>query len=416
MRLFIILISMMVGFTLPAHAQIIRDNDVLSIKTRTAMDPDGQPLGIRAGTFLFHPYISAGTEYDDNIFRTNTNTEQDIIYILNPRLEIKSDWNLHELRFETDANFGIYQNNENEAYEDYIAELSARYDIAYNTYLFSELSYRRLHEDRGSPDDVRGDEPTEYNLYHGELSFTRALGKIKFFVAGLIQKYEFEDARSNGTVIDNSVRDRQENEIQTRIGYAFRPNYEIYARAHYTDIEYDQTSIFDRSSDEYDLRIGTDLKLSRKLKANIYGGYITRDYEGQFAGLDDFNYGADLIWNLTDITSLEAYVDREVFETTSVTGTLFSGYLKTSTGFNISHAFRRNIIGEFHLDYENDDYIGGGSTSREDDIYRVGTDLDIGINRNASLSLEYDYIERDSNIQTANFTNNVVGLTFRVKF
>lgn len=417
MRKFLILITCLIAGATPrpANAQLLPDDNVTSIKGRFTNAPDYQPLGARAGTFLIHPFLTTGAAYESNIFRTANNEESDFIYTVNPGVEVKSDWNLHSLQFLTSADFGLYQDNSDEDYEDYEAVLTGRYDITYNTYLYSQLSYERLHEDRGSPDDVRGDEPTEYDRYMARVAFNRSLGKLRLLLNQLTTKYEFENTSVSGTPVNNSVRDRTEKLYQARLGYEYFPNYEAYILGSYKDIDYDVANTVDRSSDGYDLRVGTAVDLSGKVKGDVYAGYLDREYSAPFQDLSEANYGASLIWNLNGITSIKAGLDRQVYETTSTSGPLYSGYLKTSGNVSVEHSFSYETLAEAYITYEQDEFIGG-NTKREDDIAKVGLDFYYRPNRNIEFKAGYEFSERDSNIQNADYKNNTVLLSLSVKF
>ena len=57
-----------------------------------AQDDPYEPLGIRAGAFLVFPSIDTGLTYDDNVFATKNDTDDDFIFTLRPEITAESQW------------------------------------------------------------------------------------------------------------------------------------------------------------------------------------------------------------------------------------------------------------------------------------------------------------------------------------
>ena len=49
-----------------------------------------EPLGIRAGSFLIYPTLSVSEAYDDNVFATDNDTEDDWITLISPRVRAQA--------------------------------------------------------------------------------------------------------------------------------------------------------------------------------------------------------------------------------------------------------------------------------------------------------------------------------------
>jgi len=388
---------------MPALAQVINtDDEVISVKDQ--LDPELLALGIRAGGLVIRPGITVEEVYEDNIFRTPNNEQSDFITEVKPEIRVTTDWNLHQIELRASGDLGYYADNDSEDYEDYTAVISGRYDITYETYIDGQLRRERRHQRRDSPEDVGGDEPTVYDRNIAEVGFTRALGRVKFSTDGRYTEYDFDNTKRSGVTIDNSTRNRDEKRGSVRVGYEFTPGYEAFVSGAADRKDYDVSGVSDRSSAGYDVRVGTAVNVSGKVRGDVYVGHMARDYERGFKNIDAVNYGGEVLWNATGLTSLRAALKREIFETT---GGGVSGYLRTGGKVSAEHALRRNVILEAYGGYDEDDFEGT-ATTREDETTRAGVAAQYRPARGVAVRLGMDYTQRESNVSSANYDNTRV--------
>ncbi len=387
--------------------------DIISVKQR--WDPDQQPLGIRVpGMFLLHPSIELREIYDDNIFRTPSNRQSDLISVIKPGALLKSDWARHGLQFRAEGAFGRYLDNDSENYEDYLIEGKGRLDIVYDTYLEAVVRHEHLHEVRSDPDDVRGLEPTEFDITTERLNFIRELGRLKLYTYARHAAYDFDDVQGASGIIDNDLRDRDVIDYQAKFAYEFIPNYEAFVQATLNHRRYDDTSMSNRDSDGFEASTGTEINLTGKVKGSAFVGYMEQDYGDGFEDIDSINFGGSLLWDITGMTTLYAAVEREALETTFSST---SGYIRTSYGLTLEHALMRNLFLDATLKYLNDDFVAIPSVvEREDDTYFASLGMDYLPLRGMRLRLGYDYATRDSNQNAQDYTNNRVLGSFRYTY
>ncbi len=399
----------------PASFAQSAGDSVEIIGIREQVQPDYDALGVRTGAFLTRPALSVQEKWDDNIYRRPLAEESDFITVVQPEIVTRSDWNLHEVQFAASGTFGRHTDNSDEDYSDYSAGFGGRYDITYETYLTGAVQYDHLHEDRSSPDDVNGDEPTAYDRTTAKIGFRRGLARVKLDINGTFRSFSFDDSERGGTVIDNSGRDRKQYRGDVRLAYEYKPGYEIFVRAARDVRRYDETDITDRSSEGYETRAGASIAISGKTKGEIYGGYMEQDFEGAFEDIGAASYGGSLLWNVTGLTTLYADVNREILDTNSAVS---SGYIRTLGTVGIDHALRRNIILGAEAGYNEDDFIGAsaGTGERQDETWRAGLSAEYRPFRGGTMEVGYDYTERDSNLPSAVFTNNRLMAGIKLEF
>lgn len=371
-------------------------------------NPDYAPLGVRYGTFVGYGGLAASEIYDDNIFRTQSKIS-DLITTIQPALLVKSDWNLHKINMGAMGNFGLHRDQTDEDYSDYNVFTSGQYDIAYETFLSALLSYSHQHEDRGSPEDTDGDKPLVFNTARYGMGFTRKLGYIHAQVDAQRDQIRFESSSLNGAPIDNDFRNRNENSLHARIAYAFIPGYELFTSATFRKNDYLLEGPLDRSSTGYDVDAGIAIDLTGKLLADIYGGYLYRDYKANFENASDSFFGASLEWQATPLTSIRIATNKIIYETT-VSGS--SGSIRSRHRLDVKHSPLYNLDLTGALGWDEYEYLGA-TPQRTDKLYRAEAGADYKIGRGFSVGVAYNYRKRDSDIDAHVYDDNRAMISFK---
>src|SRR5690606_20796397 len=151
-----------------------------------------------------------------------------------------------------------------------------------------------------------------------------------------------------------------------------------------------------RNSEGFELTVGTSIDISGKSKGEVFVGYLKQEYESSdLENIQSPTFGANILWNVTQLTSLIVGVTRSVEETV-ISGS--SGYLGTGYEVIIEHELLRSFIARAGFSFNTNDYQGGTNVVRKDDIGLVKIETKYLINRNLSLRLGYQYERRDSNL------------------
>jgi hypothetical protein len=368
--------------------------------------PDYEPLGVRAGGFVLFPQVELGEAYNDNIFADPDDEEDDFITVLSPEVAARSDWGRHALNLRTGADAGFYLDNDDENFLDGFALVDGRLDVVRETYIFGGLGWRHRHEDRGSPDDVRGEEPTEYDLYSANLGVFRGRGRISARVNGNVDRFDFHDVdAAGGTEINQDDRDRFQYVLSGQVGYEYLPETEAFVRVTGRVRNYDQISDtgIDRDSLGYAAVVGTDLDFTGKVSGEVFVGYQHTTYDDEVLNdIDGLAAGAAVLWNITGLTSLRGTLDVTTEETTQAGA---SGFLSTRAGAAIEHELMRNVLLGAGVTLGRDDYEG---IDRQDDILIGSLTARYLINRNFYAGAELTHRTRESDFSAADFSQNVI--------
>ncbi|MGH8628795.1 MAG: outer membrane beta-barrel protein, partial [Gammaproteobacteria bacterium] len=319
------------------------------------------------------------------------------------------------------AAIGRYADQTDEDFEDFSVGTNGRLDITQRAKLRAGVSYDRLHEGRGSPDDVRrrsaAVEPTIFDVGSAFLTYQQWLGRFLLESGGEVDRLGYDNVGTeDGGIIINDDRDRTMIAGNLKIGYEFMPGYTAFARGEVDYRRYDNlccdASLVDRDSEGYLIEVGTDFDVTAVLFGDVAIGYRSQDYDDpSFDTVGDVAGRASLTWNPTGLTTVSALINRgEVIETTqSGSAAIF----ETEGRVTVDHELLRNLLLQAAVSVSDEDYQ---DIDRSDTYVRAGFGAKYLMNRYVQLDLSYNYLNLGSDVQGADFTNNTVflGALFRI--
>lgn len=370
---------------------------------------DHAPLGIRAGSFLVIPKVELQETYNDNIYATTNNEQSDFVTTARAEVAARSNWSRHALNAVARGDVRRYADNTDENQENYLVATDGRIDVMRNTSVGGGISYAEDHEDRGDPNTIGSpSEPVKYNTTLARIGAYRGLGKANARIDSEVKNLKFENGTSTtGSLINNSVRDRNEYTQSLRLGYRLTDTFEGFVRGSIDSRVYDNKA-FNRSNHGQAYTAGTSFDVSGKTKGEVFAGMAKRNYSDTTRPeISEPVWGGKVTWNATDLTSVIGSVDRGIEETT-IAGS--SGFVSTDYRVAVEHALTRDILLKGNVGYMNNEYQGSAAAQREDDVMTAGIGVDYWMSRIFKAGLGYTYSDRDSNVTGGDFSRNAVML------
>ena len=368
------------------------------------------PLGIRAGAFLIYPSLSVAEEYNDNVFATDNNTDDDLITVVSPSNRAESNFSRHRLGFAAGADVGIHLNEEDEDYQDFFVSTDGRLDITRQNFFDGLLQFARGHDSRDDPED-EGDrsEVQTFNRYGSELSFTQLFNRINFRLTGRAVRTAYEES-------DEADRDRWIYDALLRTGYFVSPRITAFVEGRYNVEKRDRNEDFggvERDSQGWGASVGAEVDLTNLLVGEFSVGYREQSFEQD--GFDDQNgvgYGIDLTYTPTLLTTVRLGGGGD-FRPTSSSGSDAESNFRSTADLGIDHELLRNVVLNADAGYTRDDFSG---TDRTDDTIDLGAGASYLITRNFSINGGYVFTKRWSDDSDEEFNRNVirVGVTARL--
>ena len=377
--------------------------------------PEIDPLGIRMGGFVFFPQLGVATKYDDNIFATKTDEIDDTIYLLQPQIALRSNWNNHALNFIAGAEAAYYNENDSEDYVDSFIGAEMRLDASRDGQLSAAIMYSKLHQGRDSPDEENGVEPTEYTLLAADAGYAHDFGFLSVEIGAALDRYDYDNNRlADNTPIINDDRDRDQKEGSLRLGIDVSEAVELFVRGTYFVASYvDEADEFgrDRDSTGYEAVAGAAFDLTGVTFGEIFAGYRAQDPDDPaFDTIEGPQYGGAISWNPSGLTTVKGEVVRLVEETTEADA---PGYFSTTANLTLDHELLRNLILGAGIGYSTRKYDG---IDRDDSSRHGRLSAKYMMNRHLYVSLNYNYADLDSNIDNEDYTKNVVMLRLQAQY
>ena len=379
--------------------------------------PGPEPLGFELGSFVLYPDIVVAEYWDDNIFATDIpliREEEDWVTVIAPSLDIRSQWQRHAFNVKLDADLARYAENESENSDDYRASAEGRYDFSQQSNFFGGALHMRDHEERSSPDDVAGFEPTVYHdtrLYAGVV---HGMGDFGLRAGATLKHLDFDDTPSIFGLIDNDDRDRNETNVGVRVNYSVNDEITAYVQGtgdfrRYSD-PFDAFG-FDRDSTGYRAGAGLVYRLPGRFSAEGFLGHMRQNYDDpSFKRPSTVAFYGNAAYKVTDSTTIYAWADRSIEETT-----LFGSpaYLYTGAGLSVDHYLRGDLVVTARASWENSDFY---QSPRSDDDYDMGVTLKYFLSRRYFVAGDYRFQHRDSTINLVGYDRNQVFLRVGAQF
>jgi hypothetical protein len=417
MKLFSTCVILFLGIGLfagqPVWSQDIARNETVANRARPELDPSGVPIG----AFRLFPQLAITYERNSNIFADGLTELSDVIYVVSPEFELRSDWNNHAVDLGASADISRFSDFEGEDHSDLDVWASGRLDISRSAFLAGSVAHSTRHEGRDSADDVRGEKRTRFDIDSIAVSYQLRPGLRKFraLFEAEFANLDFDDVLDAEITINNDDRDRKQVHGTMRIGYDALPTNSFFFQASVESTEYDSQfddDGFERSSDGYELAIGSTLDYSGVTFGDVFLGYRSRRYDDQrYEKIDGLSFGAEVAWNLSGLTTITVSGSRTVESTTIVDA---AGIQATKFRLGVQHELLRNLILSLAWTTGQDDYRG---IDRKDDNDTTAIGARYLMNRRVELVLGYTHRRRDTTPDTTDgftFSRDVYRATIEV--
>jgi len=397
-----------------------------AVKPGATITPSGTPF--QAGSFLVYPEFDTTWFYDNNIYSTNTATVSDHAWIYSPAIWVQSNWVKHALNFHAASDYTRYETYGAEDSDDYRISGEGRYDFSADTNVYAGAHFSQDHEDRESPSAQNGLTPTKYlqRRYYG--GFFRQIDKFSFRIAGTAQHLNYKDVNfiTGGgavSIINNDDRDRWQYTGGIRLAYEVSPRLEPYLQIAFDNRRYDEAIDdlgYSRDSDGQRYLAGLRMNLPQKIKLDAFAGWMKQDYsDSRLKDVSAPVAGAALQWAAGDRTTVSAYLDRTVEETT-VTRTPSPGVVEVSSSFvntyasaGVEHRFTDKLSLRLNGSVSRVAYEG---LSRTDEYTGATIGGVYRLHRNLFLDMNLTERKLNSSIPTEDFSKRMIFVRVAIPF
>lgn len=384
--------------------------------------PDYSPVGARIGDFFLYPSAEAEEFWDSNVFASDGHEKSDFFTSLRPAASLLSDWGSSALNFLANAEVRRYATQVGDNQTNYDFVTNGRLDILHGEYLSGAMGFQNAHEARTSPSSVPGQiHPTEYQQSSGRLKYVRERGIVGLQANAGVDYFSYDNALTNsGALLRESDLNRVQVHGGPRVTYEIAPGYHAFIAGDANTRIYQST--FDvngikRSSHGFEVDVGTAFQITPLITGEAFVGYLQQNYDdARLSSIHSPGFGGNLLWNVTQATSIRAKVSRTVEEVdlfgTTATATVTS-FLQTQAGVSLEQEVLRNVLLTAGASLTSQNFQG---TTRTDNIAEGDLGISYLLNRMWSAGLDASYQSRTSNVSNVSYNRALIGAKLRLQY
>lgn len=356
---------------------------------RAAFQPEGLPLG----GFRVYPQMRVTETYNDNIVYGSPQRLADLIFVVAPTVDIRSQWSRNELdaqAFVTASRYAKYGIENNETYG---VRGNEKVDLSHGLTLQAAAGYGHLVVQQGTPEDALNTSTfAQFDEADYSADLRKQFNRIGVTVGGTAATYRYDPVDVAGVSVDQHYRDRNTASLNGRLDYQYSAITTLFATGSINQMRYtNAASLIDRSSNGFTALVGAQFNISQLLIGQASVGYISQRFRNPaFPDFHGIDYSLDLTYAVTALTSFHLTGSR------TLTGSAISqvaGVLASQVKLSVEHELLRNFLLSASFGYNGYEYRGINLNLNRFDY---GLGMRYKINRLFSCALSYDRVSQSS--------------------
>lgn len=366
------------------------------------------------------PFIYARVTADDNVFRAETNPQNDIITRLGGGVDVDVPVSRQRFLGSLHGEQALYKENTN--LDHRTGEARALWKWVVGSRWSGDLSYRYLNT------IATFDEPDQLgqrivSSARRDRTDTRAFGSASFLLTPdweLVGSYAADTTRiQNRPQVDNDTGTlsgelRAALGPRTRLGARLSQSVSdfLYLEAVDDRLVSNDYTAYNASGTFYWQGTGKSSLTARIGVTNVQHQQATsRDVTSEA-------YRGDYMWAVTAATELNFAIWRDANNREEVAGVVVSQGAEFRPAWRVTEILNLSAQALYEtIDFEGSmNYAEDGGGTRTDDVTRLAATLTYDITRMTSLSLIYATVDRESNKSGSSYTYNALTLAGRMNF
>lgn len=386
-----------------ASAQEIRSLSPLQLPR-----PGYESHPLQLGPVSVQPELVVTETYDDNVFATARNKEDDFVTSVSPTVNLSAGRGKLELNGRLSATVTEFADHEKEGSTTFGGNADARYALDRANQVAASVSYARLTESRADPESTRGQDesPATYDAMSGAVSYAYRRNRLGISVGAAAGHVDY-------TSDDESDRDRYSYSGNVRATLTVTPRFDAFVEAYAERRDFVDTvdrSGLDRDALLAGFYVGTVIAIASKWSGEVGVG-LFRTYNDDDALPDFTGIGTrgSLTWSITPRTAVTAGFAREDMPTVTPGA---SGLIESRVTLRLEQEIRHNLIASAEVGYLRDDYQ---ERNRQLSAVSGQVKAEYLINRNVSAIFSAGYAERTADIAEDEYDRFTTSIALRFK-
>jgi hypothetical protein len=397
-------------FTDPDERREIPPEDM---PVRTRQQPGYEPVGIRAGSWMFNPSLISGGFFDSNVFSSNTTKQSDVAAVFQPTLRAHTLWERHGLDLKFDTQSTVYRETSSLNQTNVSLKGNGWIDVAHDLAVLGSFQIAHLNEGVGTlSSPVNAIAPTPYDLFSGDLTVRKTFNRLTTSAGISAESYDYGATRAqDGSIINQDARDGQIYTVHGRVDYAFSPVLGWFAGAEGNQRNVRGTPGQPLDSQGYRALSGFTVGFTNLISGEFGAGYVRQQFDNLAIGtIEGPAYRAMLTWRPTRLLDVHFRAEQIVTQTADTSAT---GVLANAVQLGLDYELRRNVVVSLAGGYEHERFFG---QARRDTVLSTDARIKYVMNRYGAISLYHRYTDRSSDIPAFSFDKHQVGINVTAQF
>jgi hypothetical protein len=359
--------------------------------------------------FKITPFVSERVEYESNVFQTERGPKDDGISKTIPGFVLELPLGRHKLDLGFRTEILRYFNLTNQDTEHYFVLGNLLLDFPGGLKMGLKEDFARTSDPPGT--ELTGRIGSTTNVLAPSIEY----GFARRYALGFEYVFTHVNFDHNSGV---ETLDRDEHTFGVTGFYKIQPKTDLLLNVGYGFKDFDTAT--NRDVQRYFVTTGIRGELSSRLTSTFRVGYEIRDPEhGDVGAYKGFIVGGDFVWRPTERTRIVLVTERSVQESIFQTNQIYIGNQVT---LSAEHFLTRKLLLSGRLFGATNDYFekarqtNGRFAWRYDIIGAASVGIEYVIQRWLTVSADYTYTRRESNFDTFDFRNDIVGAKVTLSF
>ena len=375
-----------------------------------------QPKGMEFGKFLVLPSAELEEGWNSNVYATASNVKGDTFTEFKPELKLRSRFDQHALNMDASADAIRFNRLSSDNRVDGQLFVNGRYDLSRTSEINGSVLGAMGHEDRTSPDNANGKEPTPTRTLDANVGAATRGSQVT--ASGNLEgaRYLFGNVNTSGGIpLLFSRRDRTEATVTAKGGYEFRPSYSAQLEASGNTRQYDSRLDMDgyrRDSVGYHLRTGVGIEVNDLIRGEFLMGWFQQSYKDpRLTNPQGVSLQATFNWTPSRLLLIVPSLSRSPEETTRIGA---SAMVHDNATLLVRYEYLPDVLitNTAALSYDEFSGLGGNNALTVEEHLRVM----YAFTRQWLLGAHVDYMHKDSDAAQFSFDQTKAGLVAKVQF
>jgi len=352
----------------------------------------------------FYPNIELDAGYDDNVRRTERNTDSSTFGKVKPELQWVGSVGKHLVRFGYQGDYAKFFDASSEDYDDHFVGGDLTLDLTPKFKVHGGVAYRQGHEDRSTQSGGKWRDPNTWDQWSAKVEALYGRRIATMQIGGSYAHHDRDYTNNNQSFRDNTA------DILTLIAYYnIGPKTRLLIEPSVTDYDYPNS---DTDNTYRKLLAGVTWDATAKTTGEVKVGYYNKDFDNSgFEDADGLAIDAILRWRPKSYSEWELRVSQGAYDS-EIIGSPSASYESTLVAIDWEHDLTSLTQLQAGASYEVEDF----DTGREDDYTNAYLGLSYALTRTLTVGARYEYNQRDSSAPFNDYDANVFTLGVKTTF